>query len=406
MKQRTLIVIAIGLALAAAALVWALRPRALDVELHTVARADFERVVEDEGRTRVRDRFSLTAPVAGRIERPALRVGDRVTAGQSLLRLRPQDPALLDRRTVSSLREKAGAAEAALHRSQAEFSRTQTAEALARSELERARELAGRGFISSAALESAQLALREKEQARVAASEAEELAGFELNAARVALQQAFGPGNESAGVKPAPRQEEVWILRSPVAGWVLKLPQESETFVTAGTLLVEIGDLEALEVVVEVLTQELTTIEPGMPARLSLSSTAPPEAGRVRRIEPVARTRVSALGIDEQRVSVLIDFSSRLAVRPGDGWRVETAIITLMREDVIVLPIGAMMRDDQGWAVFVEQGGRARLRRVELSGRNPKWAWIERGVDPGERIVVHPPDALVDGGAIHPRASR
>lgn len=115
---------------------------------------------------------------------------------------------------------------------------------------------------------------------------------------------------------------------------------------------------------------------------------------------------MSALGIDEQRVSVLIDFSSKLAMRPGDGWRVEAAIITLAREGVIVLPIGAVMRDDRGWAVFVEQGGRARLRRVELGGRNPKWAWIERGVEPGERVVVHPPDALVDGGTIHPRASR
>ena len=372
----------------------ALRPQAIEVEVVAVRRDRFERVIEDEGRTRVRDRYVLSAPVSGRLLRPSVKVGDSVAAGEPLFTILPQDPTLLDRRTSAALGARADAARAALARARAEAARARTAETLARSEAQRTAGLAGRGFMSDAARENAELTLREREQARVAADHAESVASFELNAASAALQR--------SGAQPGSR-EEVWRIASPSSGQILRLMHDSEQAVVAGAALAEIGDIAHLEVVVEVLSAEAAEIRPGQIARLSLARGETALEGRVRRIEPVANTRVSALGIDEQRVPVLIDLPPTGSLMPGDGWRVDATIVVNSLADVLVVPVGVLVRQRGRWQVFVSDGRTARARTVTLGAINAREAWIREGVSAGESLIIHPPDAVLDGGSIQVR---
>jgi HlyD family secretion protein len=395
MPKARLIVGLIAVALAGAALAAFLMPRKLEVDIATARQGTFERTVTEEGKTRVRDRFVVSAPVAGRLVRPNIKVGDSVEAGQVLLMLMPQDPALIDRRTRTALRARALAAQASLARAQAESRRADTAVTLARSEADRAYDLANRGFVSEAARENAQWTLREHEQAQLASQHAENVAAYELRAAVAAL--------EAAGATTLGKDEDVWAITSPVKGKVLRIIQESELTVLAGSPLIELGDTRALEVVVDVLSSEAGAIQPGQLARLAYSSGEQPAEGRVRSIEPVARTRVSALGIDEQRVAVLIDLPESLPAAPGDGWRVEASIVVESRTQALMIPVGSLMRDSTGWKVFIVDHDRARLRRVELAGRNSREAWVRDGLSSTDAVVVHPADELRDGGTVRGR---
>jgi HlyD family secretion protein len=388
--------ITLGLVLVAIAL-W-LRPASVEVDLAEVSYGVFERTVDDEGKTRVRDRYVVSAPVSGRLMRPELRVGDFLKVGQKLFLLYPQDPALIDRRTASALQARALAAGAALERADMELARTRTAEQLARSEALRATDLAKRGFTSEASRETAALTLAEREQARLAADRARAVAAFELNAAVAALQ--------ATTASAIPRNEEIWTIAAPVSGRVLRIPQESEVVVAMGSALIEIGDTEALEVVMEALSTDAGAIRPGNVVRMSMGATHPEVTGTVRRIEPVARTKISALGIEEQRVSVVIDLPGALDPPPGDGWRVDVSIVTETHQSVLVIPVGALLRDRSGWSVYVAAAARAELRPVDLGGRNAQRAWIRSGLASGEKVVVHPPDALQDGASIVPRKER
>lgn len=395
MRQRTVGLGILVLALLGGGLWAALRPQPLEVDVVAAQRTRFERTVEDEGRTRVRDRYVLSAPVSGRLLRPVVKVGDHVDPGEPLFTLLPQDPTLIDRRTSAALSARADAARAALARAHAEAARARTAETLARSDAQRTAGLAGRGFISDAARESAELTLREREQARIAADHAESVAGFELIAATAALQRAGGarPGSP----------EEAWRIASPIRGQILRLMHDSEQPVVAGAALAEIGDIHHLEVVVDVLSAEAAEIRPGQLARLSLTRGEPPLEGRVRRVEPVANTRVSALGIDEQRVPVLIDLPPTGDLMPGDGWRVDASIVVESLTDVMVVPAGVLVRQRGRWQVFVSDGSVARARTVVLGGINARLAWLREGLSAGETLVIHPPDELVDGGPIRLR---
>lgn len=395
MRQRTVWLGILALALLGGGLWAALRPQPLEVDAVPASRARFERTVDDEGRTRVRDRYVLSAPVSGRLLRPLVKVGDSVTPGEPLFTLLPQDPTLIDRRTGAALAARADAARAALARAHAEAARARTAETLARSDAQRTAGLAGRGFISDAARESAELTLREREQARIAADHAESVASFELIAATAALQRAGGTRRGSP--------EEVWRIASPTTGQLLRLMHDSEQPVAAGAPLAEIGDINHLEVVVDVLSAEAAEVRPGQLARLSLARGEPPLEGRVRRVEPVANTRISALGIDEQRVPVLIDLPPTGQLMPGDGWRVDASIVVQSLTDVLVVPAGVLVRQRGRWQVFVIEGSVARARTVTLGGINARAAWIRDGVSAGENLVLHPPDALVDGGPVRLR---
>ena len=385
--------IALGVALAALALLvfWALQPRSVAVELAEVTRGSFEQVIADDGKTRVRDRYVIAAPLAGRVERLQLEVGDPVKQNQIVAELAPTAPAFLDARTQRELRERIGAAEAQLARSRAETLKAEAQRDQARADLERQTRLSREGFVSQTAREQALLALRTAERAMEAARFAQEAAGHDLAQARAALSR-----YESGA--PAAK----WPVTSPVAGAVLKVVQKSEGPVVLGAPLLEVADARSLEAVVDVLSQEAVAVRPGMPARLDLGSGVPALAARVRLVEPAAFTKVSALGVEEQRVNVVLDFAEPLdrVQTLGDGFRVEARIIVFEEKNAVRVPVAALFRDGEGLAVFVVEGDTARKRAVKAPRRNTTQAMVEEGLQPGEPVVVYPSDALRDGARV------
>ena len=391
MTRRNKIALAAALVALALLVAWALRPQPVAVELAAVTQGPFEQAIADDGKTRVRDRYVIAAPLAGRVERLQLEVGDPVKQGQIVAELAPTAPAFLDARTQRELRERIGAAEAQLARARAETLKAEAQRDQARADLERQTRLSKEGFVSQTAREQAQLALRTAERAVEAARFAQEAAGHDLAQARAALSR-----YESGA--PAAK----WPVTSPVAGAVLKLVQKSEGPVLLGAPLLEVADARSLEAVVDVLSQEAVAVRPGMPARLDLGSGVPPLAARVRLVEPAAFTKVSALGVEEQRVNVVLDFAEPLdkVQTIGDGFRVEARIIVFEEKSAILVPVAALFRDGEGLAVFVVEGDTARKRAVRAPRRNTTQARVEEGLRPGEQVVVYPSDALRDGARV------
>ena len=396
MKRRQWILIGVGSAVLVAAFAWAFRPQPVPVEVASVKRAAFEETVDEDGKTRVADRYVVSAPLAGKLARIELEPGDAVTAGMTVARLTPTAPAMLDARTARELGERVGAAEAALKQSRANVARTEAAMAQALADLERQKKLRGEGFIAEAAVEQADLAARVQSQGHAAAQFAVEGAQHDLEQARAALMRAHALEKQSGAKISRPGTE--WPIESPVAGRVLKVLQKSEAVVGIGTPLLEIADPARLEVVVDVLSTEATRIGAGAKVRIDAGGGVVLD-GRVRYIEPAAFTKVSALGIEEQRVSVVIDLVSPPAQwqRLGDGYRVDARIVVVARADAVVVPVAALFRDGADWAVFVADDGNASRRKVKLGGRNSGDAWIEQGVQPGEKVVVYPSDSVADG---------
>jgi HlyD family secretion protein len=315
-----------------------------------------------------------------------------------LATLVPAAPALQDARTVAELGERVGVAESERARANAGVERAQVALDLARSELERGRNLAKQGFTSQLALERAEREVDLKTKELAAARFDAEAAAHQLALARAALARArTGASERTAG--------ERWEIRSPVDGRILRLAQESEAVVPVGASLVEIGDPRNLEVIVDVLTADAVQIRPGADVALDRGNGAPPLAGRVRHVEPAAFTKVSALGVEEQRVNVVIDVVSppEQWTALGDAFRVDARITVDRRADAIVAPTGALFRHGQGWAVFVADADRARLRVVEPGPRAGAQTLVQRGLAAGENVVVYPSDAVRDGVRIRVR---
>jgi len=391
MRTRNKIALGVGLVMLAALAAWALRAPPVSVELAQVERGVFEQTVSDDGKTRVRERYTVFAPLAGRIERIRLKAGDPVERGLVVAVLMPAAPALLDARAERELQARVGAAEAQQLRAKAEVARVMAQRDQAQADHDRQVKLFKEGFISATAREQAELALRTQERTVDAARFAEDAAGHELKQARAALTR-YRSGEPGAK----------WEVTSPVKGSVLKVIQESEGTVPLGAPLLELADARSLEAVVDVLSQESVAIKPGMPARIELGRGIAPLAARVRLVEPAAFTKISALGVEEQRVNVVLDFAEPLdrVQTLGDAFRVDAAIVTHRVQDAVKVPVGALFRDGEGWAVFVAQDGRAVKRAVKAPLRNGAEALVEDGLKPGERVVVYPSDALRDGSRI------
>jgi HlyD family secretion protein len=391
MRTRNKIALAVAVLAVAALAAWALRPQPVAVEAAEVVRGPFEQTVIDDGKTRVRDRYVISAPLAGRVERITLDAGDTVRHGQVVALLTPTAPAFLDARTERELRERIGSAEAQAARARAETQKVLAQRDQARADVARQAKLAESGFVSATAREQAELALRTAERSVDAARFAEEAARHDLAQARAALVR-YKSG--TAGPK--------WEVTSPVTGSVLKVVQKSEGAVALGTPLLEVADARSLEAVVDVLSQEAVAIRPGMAARMEVGIGVPPLRALVRLVEPAAFTKVSALGVEEQRVNVVLDFDGPLdqVWTIGDGFRVEAHIITHRVEDAVKVPVGALFREGEGWSVFVADGERAVKRSVKAPRRNGAEAMVEDGLQPGERVVVYPSDALRDGSRL------
>ena len=383
---------------AAAALVWAVyRPRPLLVEVATVSTGNFEQSIEEDGRLRLKNRYVITAPTPAELLRPTLKVGDRVRAGDVVATLVPVAPQMIDTRTRSVLQQRVGSADAARRAATAQVQRAQTALAQATLEAERAAKLAQDNFISTAARDQAALARQAAQQALTAARAEQGMADFAVAEARAALNRAEpAPGGSATGR---------WQLTSPVDGQVLKLHLDSAAPVSAGQSLLEIGDTAAMEAVIDVLSGEVRQIQPGAQVALSPGSGAAPIAGQVTRVEPVAFTKVSALGIEEQRVNVIVDLaqSSPEVQRLGDGFRVDARITLFQQPQVLLVPTAALVRDADQWRVFVVEAGRARARQVQLNDRNSDVAWVKEGLRDGETVLLYPGSMIADGQAVRVR---
>ncbi len=397
MTRRNKIYSIVGLAALVALALWALRPRPFAVETAAAASGPFEQTVSDDGKTRVRDRYVVAAPLAGQVARAQLEVGDPVKQGQVVAELTPTAPAFQDARTQRELRERIGGAEAQLARARAEALKTQAQRDQTRADRDRQARLSKEGFISATAREQAELALKTAERAVEAARFAEQAARYDLAQAQAALSRYQGNAPTA-----------VWPVASPVSGAVLRIAQQSVGPVALGAPLLEIADPRSREAVVDVLSQDAVAIRPGMPARVELGQGVAPLAARVRLVEPAAFTKVSALGVEEQRVNVVLDFAEALdrVQTLGDGFRVEAHIVVYRQDNAVKVPVGALFREGAGAALFVVEGDRARKRAVKSARRNGTEATIEEGVQPGERVVVYPSDALRDGSRVEVRAPR
>jgi HlyD family secretion protein len=383
---------------AAAALVYAVyRPRALLVEVASVATGIFEQVIEEDGRLRLKNRYQITAPTQAALLRPTLKVGDPVRAGDVVAILEPAAPQMIDARTRTVLQQRVGSAEAARRAAGAQVQRTQTALAQATLEADRAAKLAQDNFISASARDQAVLARQAAQQVFTAAQAEQGMADFALAEARAALARA----EPTEAGRPTGR----WELKSPVDGQVIKLHQDSAVTVTAGQPLLDIGNTAALEAVIDVLSGEARQIQLGAPVALSPGSGAPPLPGQVTRVEPVAFTKVSALGIEEQRVNVLVslDTAAPEAQRLGDGFRVDARITLFKQANALLVPTAALVRDGTQWRVFVVEAGRARARAVQFNDRNANVAWLKDGLREGEAVLLYPGSMIGDGQPVRVR---
>lgn len=387
-NRRLLAAIAVVLAVAAMAF-W---PETTAVDAARVERGRLTVTVDEEGETRVRDRFVVSAPVAGRLERVELEPGDPVTAGNTVVAtLRPSPPALLDARTRAELTAAVASAQSAVGAAKAERGRLAAELQRARDARARADQLREAGLLSAEEYEVRQTAVQAGEEALAAAEFAVNRTVHELEMARARLSGAAGSG-------------EPILIHSPIDGVVLRRARESEGMVPAGEPLIEVGDTDRIEIVADFLSSEAVRIEAGDPVVIEQWGGGEPLAGTVRRVEPSGFLKVSALGVEEQRVNVIIDFGDPAAARPlGDGYRVEVRVVVWEGHDVVKVPVGALFRREGEWAVFVVNGGNAEVRTIRIDHRNELEAEVLEGLQPGDRAVLHPPDTLEAGSGVEVR---
>jgi HlyD family secretion protein len=373
---------------------WAFAPAAVSADFAEVARGSLQVTVNEEGRTRVRDRFVVSAPLPGRMDRIELEPGDPVVAGKTVVaRFQPTDPALLDVRTRAELDARVRAAESALGGAQADRERIRAELKFAEADLARARQLVDQKVISAREAEGAQ---REAE----ALARALESAEFAVNTARHQLEVARASLIQTRGGRSA-----AIPLYSPIDGVVLRRLQESETVVPTGQPLVEVGDVEDIEIVSDLLSSAAVQVRAGQPVLIEQWGGDHALNGRVRLVEPSGFTKISALGVEEQRVNAIIDFVDPPEARPsiGDGYRVEVRIIVSSRENVLKVPTSSLFRHEGEWAVYVVENDRAVRRLVKVGERNGLEAEITDGLTEAERIIVFPSDAVSDGVTVTAR---
>ncbi len=401
LSKQNLLLILVGVAVLGL-LVWAFLPGAIDVDLGRVERGDLLVTVDHEGKTRVRERYVVSSPLTGRLLRIELHPGDPVTAGKTHLAvIEPADPALLDIRTRAQAEARVEAARAARKQAAANLERARTLAAQAQAELRRARQLLHGRSISPQ--EHEQILHREQATASEAraAQFALRIADFELEQARAALihTRPRSPGE----VEPVR-----FDILAPVSGVVLRVFQESATVVSPGTRLLEVGDAIDLECEIDVLSTDAVKVQPGQRVILEHWGGPTPLQGRVRVREPSAFTKVSALGVEEQRVNIIIDLLDPPARRPtlGDGYRVEARIVVWEGRDVLEVPAGALFRRGAGWAVFRVERGRAVPRPVTIGQNNGLKAEVLDGLEEEDRVVLHPSDRVTAGVRVTPRPGR
>lgn len=386
-KRAFLVALALGLA---ALIAVAMLPKPALVDVAVAEKGVLRVTVDEDGMTRVKDRYVVSAPLTGSLGRIEHDPGDSVKQGEILARIVPLAPALLDERTKTSAEARVAATLAAQRQARAHVERATANKEFVAKEIERQRTLADKGVVPRETVDQAELSRRTAAADLDSARFGAKVADYEVEVARAALGR--------LGKRAKPGAEEQLLVSSPVAGRVLKVLHKNEGVVQAGTPLVEVGDPAALEIVVDVLTSDAVNVRPGSEAAL-LEWGGAPLSARVRIIEPSAFTRLSALGVEEQRVNVVLDPNGPpepwLAL--GDGYRVKAEIVTHHEPDALQVPASAVFRRDSGWAVFRVDGEVARLVTVQIGLRTQRRVEITEGLAPGARVVLHPSDRIHDG---------
>jgi HlyD family secretion protein len=382
----------------AVALAWLFRPAAVPVDLVRVERGPLMVSVSDEGETRVRDMYVVSAPVPGRMRRVELEAGDTVVADKTVIaRIEPSDPASLDVRSAAEARASVDAAAASRTHAAAQVRRAQAELDFAQSELARIRILARSHTVSENDLDSAERRAKTADAALGEARAEQQVRESEYQVARARL------------MTPASRTRtaicDCVTVFSPVSGDVLRVVNESEGVVQSGTPILEVGDPDKLEVVVDLLSSDAVRVQAGQRAIIEAWGGSAPLEGVVRRVEPFGFTKVSALGIEEQRVNVIVDIKEprQQWQRLGHGYRVEPRIVLWEGRDVLKVPLSALFRQGQRWAVFVADGGEAVLREVDIGHENGLEAEVTSGLEVGERVVLHPGDRVAPGARLEER---
>lgn len=378
---RQKILLAAGALAALAAAAWLLMPEPVVVEVASVESGPLRVTVDEDGEIRAHDRYAVAAPVAGRLLRIELEEGDAVTAGQLVARLAPLP---LSARERDELRARLAAAAALEREAEARLRHARADLDQARRERARTDRLIAGGFLSPQSAEQARVAEAGAAEEAQAAAHHARAAAADVAAARAGLVAMAADGGA------------VVAVGTPVAGQVLRVVEENERVLAAGAPILIVGDPRRYEAVVDVLSADAVRIRPGMTVLLEQWGGDAALRGKVRRVEPAAFTKVSALGVEEQRVNVIVDVDP-LPPGLGDGFRVEARIVVAEQADVVKVPVSALFRRGDGWAVFVVDKGRVHLREVRVGIRNGSEARVEQGLSAGGRVVRHPGGSLADG---------
>lgn len=377
------------LAAVVAAVIWALWPKPVPVETAQVARHDIEITVEEEGKSRIRDVFTVSAPTGGQMLRVNLDAGDPVVKGMTVVAsIKPADPALLDARTRRVAEASVESARAAVDLAVAVVRQAEAQLAFLNGELERAKTLVTRGTISERAYQKAQLDAETATAALESAKASLMVQRRELERAEAALTESGANGSATCCVD----------VRAPVSGRVLRVMIESEQVVQAGTPLLQIGDPADLEIVADLLSRDAVQIKPGAAAIIDGWGGKALKA-KVKRIDPSATTKISALGIEEQRVQAVLTLDDEPDLRAGlgDGFRVIVRISLWKGDGLVAIPIGALFRQGAEWAAYAIKDGKAELKTLQLGARNGEFAEVTSGLSEGEKVILHPSDQVADG---------
>lgn len=388
---RRLITLAILVGVAAG-LAWAFWPRPLAVETAEIALRDISVFVEEEGKSRIREVFTVSAPITGHVLRNNLHAGDEVVKDETVVvSIRPAAPGLLDARLKRVAEAASASARASVGLADAEVKQAEAQLTFLRSELERAERLSRQGTISERALDKARLDVATAAAALDSAKASLDVRQRELQRAEAALIES------ETGEGPCCTE-----ITAPVTGRILRVLTESEQVVQAGTPLIEIGDPDDIEIVADVLSRDAVEIRPGASAVID-NWGGPPLPATVRRVEPSAVTKVSALGIEEQRVPVILDLGDASGQEAmGDGFRIVARITVWEGKQLVAVPVAALFRQGGDWAVYAVANGRAELRLVELGRRNAAFSEVTAGLAAGDVVVLHPSDQMADGVAVVP----
>lgn len=388
----------IGLAiLLLAGLVFALWPRAIAVDIATVSEGAMSVAIEDDGVTRVREVYVVSAPIAGRMLRVEVHPGDAIEAQKTVIAtIEPADPAFRDARAQRELEFTVSAARAAQDLAAANVRGREADLKLGRQERERARQLFAKGIVAKARLDNAEAAVVSLEAALSTAQAALRQRAFEVKTAEASLVVP-SDGGRTKGDKHC-----CFTIRAPIDGQVLRVAQENEAVVQMGTPLVEVGDAADLEVVVDLLSTDAVKVSEGDTVLISRWGGEGALNARVRRVEPFGFMKVSSLGIEEQRVNVIVDLTDPRDRwrRLGHGYQIDAAILRWKSDKAVQVPIGALFRQGADWAVFRVDGSRARLTPVRIGQMNDRTAEVLDGLKPGDRVVSHPGERVSDGVSV------